>query len=88
MERATDPGRLSGLAAPIFQMVRAGLDFVSQRFAGFELHNILTLDLDLLSCLGIAAFAGFAVNIAECAEADQSHPAVSLLQAFRHPVKE
>jgi hypothetical protein len=59
--------------------VKAGLDFFSQRFAGFKFHNILALDFDLFASLRIAALAGFAVNIAKSTEADQSNLAISFL---------
>jgi hypothetical protein len=59
--------------------MKVGLDFFSQRFAGFKLHNILAFDFDLLASLRIAALAGFAVNIAKSTEADQSNLAISFL---------
>jgi hypothetical protein len=74
-----------GSTAPNLGQEKGASDFVSECLAGFEFHNIFALDFDLRPGLGIAACAGFSVDITKGTEADQGHPAVSFLQAFRHP---
>jgi hypothetical protein len=64
------------------------LDFFSELFTRFKSYSISAFNFDLFPGLWISALAGFAINIAKCAEANQGHLAVSFLQAFCHPINE
>jgi hypothetical protein len=55
------------------------LNFISERFASFEFHNILALYFDFRAGLGIASLPGFTIRIAKCSEANQGYLAVSFL---------
>ena len=76
------------LTAQIFKFMKFELDFFSECFACFKSYSISAFNFNLFPSLRVTAFAGFAIDITKCSEANQGYLAVSFLQAFCHPINE
>ena len=62
-------------------------EILSQILTGLESYGISAFDFDLLTCLGIPAFAGFPVDLFECTKTEKCHLAAACFQPSFYSVQ-